>query len=148
MTKRQRIGALALAVLVAVVAFVALRPDRDDSNVADRRANTGTTSATGAKNERAPRPAAEPRPAYTTVRLRGGEPVGGPQEISLEQGDTARIEFRSDQPGEIHIHGYDKYVDLEAGKPARTRFEADLEGIFEIENHDTATPVAELRVNP
>ena len=147
MTRRQRIGALALAVLVAVVAFVALRPDSDDSNTADRRATTGTTSTTGAKNERPSRAAAEPI-AYTTVRLRGGEPVGGPQEISLEQGDTARIEFRSDQPGEIHIHGYDEYVDLKAGKPVRTRFEADLEGIFEVENHDTATPVAELRVNP
>ena len=54
----------------------------------------------------------------------------------------------SDQPGEVHIHGYDKYLDLEADKPARTRFKADLEGIFEVENHDTAAQIAELRVNP
>ena len=148
MTKGQRIGALALAVLVAVVAVVVLGPERDDSNRADRRARTGATSTTGAKNERSPRPAAEAEPAYTIVRLRGGEIVGELKEISLTQGDTARIEFRSDQPGEIHIHGYDKYVDLEAGKPVRTRFEADIEGIFEIENHDTAAPVAELRVDP
>lgn len=148
MTKGQRIGALALAVLVAVVAFVVLRPASDDSNTADRRARTGATSTTGAKNEKSSRPTAGAEPAYTTVRLRGGEVVGEPEEISLAQGDMARIEFRSDQPGEIHIHGYDRYIDLEAGRPARTRFTADLEGIFGIENHDTAAPVAELRVNP
>ena len=148
MTNGQRIGALALAVLVAVLAFVVLGTGSDDSNTADRRARTGATSTTGAKDEKSSRPAAEAEPTYTTVRLRGGEVVGEPKEISLTQGDMARIEFRSDQPGEIHIHGYDKYVDLEAGKPVRTRFEADIEGIFEIENHDTATQVAELRVNP
>ncbi len=60
----------------------------------------------------------------------------------------ARIEVGSDQPGELHIHGYDKYLNLKAGKPARTRFKANLEGIFEIENHDTTAQIAELRVNP
>jgi len=60
----------------------------------------------------------------------------------------ARIEVRSDQPGELHIHGYDKYLNLKADKPARTRFKANLEGIFEIENHDTTAQIAELRVNP
>ncbi len=147
MTRGQRLGALALAVLVAVVAFVALPPDDDDSNTADRRATTGTARTTGAENP-SQRPQGEARPAYSTIRLRDGEPVGGPEEISLEQGDTARIEFQSDRAGEIHIHGYDKYLDLEPGKAARTRFRTDLEGIFEIEDHDTGTPVAELRVNP
>ncbi len=147
MTRGQRIGALALAVLVAVVAFVALPPGDDDSNTADRRTTAGTARTTGAESP-SQRPQAEARPAYSTIRLRGGEPVGGPQEISLEQGDAARIEVRSDQPGEVHIHGYDKYLDLEAGKPARARFPANLEGIFEIEDHDTGTPIAELRVSP
>ncbi len=139
MTRGHRIGALALAALVAVVAFVALRPEDEDSNIADRRATAGTARTTGA-DKPSQRPEAKAAPAYSTIRLRGGEPVGEPQEISLEQGDMARIEVRSDQPGEVHIHGYDKY--------ARTRFKADLEGIFEVENHDTAAQIAELRVNP
>ena len=147
MTRGHRIVALALAALVAVVAFVALRPEDEDSKTADRRATAGTARTTGA-DKPSQRPGAKAAPAYSTIRLRGGEPVGEPQEISLEQGEMARIEVRSDQPGEVHIHGYDKYLDLKADKPARTRFKADLEGIFEIENHDTAAQIAELRVNP
>ncbi len=147
MTRGHRIAALALAALIAVVAFVALRPEDEASNIADRRATAGTARTTDAEKP-SQRPEAKAAPAYSTIRLRGGEPVGEPQEISLEQGDMARIEVRSDQPGELHIHGYDKYLDLEAGKPARTRFKADLEGIFEVENHDTAAQIAELRVNP
>jgi len=147
MTKGQRIGALALAVLVAVVAFVVLRPADDDSNPADRRATSGTASSTG-DAKKADRPQAEPAPAYSEIRLRDGEVVGEPEEISLDQGDTARIEVNSDKAAEIHIHGYDKYVKVEPGKPVKTRFKADLEGIFEIENHDTAVEIAELRVNP
>ena len=139
MTRGHRIAALALAALIAVVAFVALRPEDEASNIADRRATAGTARTTDAEKP-SQRPEAKAAPAYSTIRLRGGEPVGEPQEISLEQGDMARIEVRSDQPGEVHIHGYDKY--------ARTRFKADLEGIFEIENHDTAAQIAELRVNP
>ncbi|MDQ3092843.1 MAG: hypothetical protein M3R46_14530 [Actinomycetota bacterium] len=144
MTRGHRIAALALAALIAVVAFVALRPEDEASKTADRRATAGTARTTDAEKP-SQRPEAKAAPAYSTIRLRGGEPVGEPQ---LEQGDMARIEVRSDQPGELHIHGYDKYLNLKADKPARTRFKANLEGIFEIENHDTTAQIAELRVNP
>ena len=147
MTKGQRIGALALAVLVAVVAFVVLRPSGEDSNTADRRATSGTTSSTGDAKQ-AEQPQAEPAPAYSKIALRDGELVGAPEEISLDQGDTARIEVASDKAAEIHIHGYDEYLNVEPGKPEKTRFKTNLEGIFEIENHDTAEQLAELRVNP
>lgn len=143
MTKGQRIGALALAVLVAVVAFVVLRPSGEDSNTADR----GATSTTGNAPKAEP-PRAEPVPEYSEIRLRDGELLGEPEEISLDQGDTARIEVTSDKAAEIHIHGYDKYLNVEPGEPEKTRFKADLEGIFEIENHDTEEQLAELRVNP
>jgi hypothetical protein len=147
MSRGQRIGALATAAVIAVVAFVVLGPAQEGP---DNARETSSTQAPGGGGEKQPsqQPAAEAAPSYTTIEVRDGEPVGGPKEISLEKGDTARIELRSNRAGELHIHGYDEYVDLKAGKPARTRFRANLEGIFEIEDHDTGTQVAELRVEP
>jgi hypothetical protein len=147
MSRGQRIGALAVAALIAVVAFVVLGSSKEGS---DNAREKSTTQTPGGGGERRPsqRPTAEAAPSYTTIEVRDGEPVGGVKEISLEKGDTARIEVRSNKAGEVHIHGYDEYVDLKAGKPAQTRFRADLEGIFEVEDHDTGTQIAELRVEP
>ena len=49
---------------------------------------------------------------------------------------------------EVHIHGYDKYVQVPADGSARTRFTADAEGIFEIEAHSTGELLAKLQVSP
>ena len=147
MTKGQRIGALVLAAIVAVAAFALLRGPGEDPPPAGRQP-AAQTDDPGSASRTAGRPQAEPAPSYTTIRIRDGRPVGGVEELALDSGDTARLEFRSDQPTEVHIHGYDKYVDVRPGKPARTRFPANLEGIFEIEDHASATPLAELRVSP
>ena len=144
MSRGQRIGALAIAGAIAVAAFVFLGPAGEEpKNASEKR----TKPAGSGGKPSSPRPTAE-EPSYATIELRDGEPVGGPGEISFEKGDTARIEVRSNTAGEVHVHGYDKYVQLKAGKPARTRFRADLEGIFEVEDHDTGTQIAELRVEP
>lgn len=151
MSRGQRIGALAIAAIIAVAAFVILGPAGEKpEDAAERSAKQAPSGGSGGRSggkQASARPTAE-APTYATIELRDGEPVGGPEEISLEKGDTARIEVRSNTAGEVHIHGYDEYLDLKAGKPARTRFRADLEGIFEVEDHDTGTQIAELRVEP
>jgi hypothetical protein len=147
MSRGQRIGALAVAAVIAVVAFVVLGPAQKEPDNAREKSSTQTPGG-GGERQPSQRPAAEPAPSYTTIEVRDGESVGGVKEISLEKGDTARIEVRSNRAGEVHIHGYDEYLDLKAGKPARTRFRADLEGIYEIEDHDTGTQIAELRIEP
>jgi hypothetical protein len=59
-----------------------------------------------------------------------------------------RLAVRSDRAEEIHIHGYDRYVDVEPGKVERARFPARLEGVFEVEAHSDGTLLANLRVEP
>jgi hypothetical protein len=68
--------------------------------------------------------------------------------VAVESGDTVRLAFRSDAAGEVHIHGYDRYVDLRAGRTVRSRFPAELEGIFEVEDHRSGALLATLRVEP
>lgn len=83
-----------------------------------------------------------------TVRVRDGAPVGEAQDIEVRRGDAVRIEFRSDAPGEVHIHGVDEYVDLDADEAVTATFEAQAEGIYEIENHDNGELLANLEVQP
>lgn len=87
-------------------------------------------------------------PPTATVRVRDGRPVGDVAEIEVRRGETVRIAFRSDTPGEVHIHGVDEYVDLVADKPVIATFEATAEGVFEIENHDTGELLGKLEVRP
>ncbi len=67
--------------------------------------------------------------------MRGGEVVGGPQGITVKNGDVVRIVVTSDAPDEIHLHGYDITRTPEPGEPARFQFRADAEGAFDIESH-------------
>jgi len=48
----------------------------------------------------------------------------------------------------IGRHGYDVYMDVKAGGKAGLSVPAEIEGIFELELHSTATPLAEITVNP
>ncbi len=141
-----------LAAIVAVGAFFVLRPD-DTSRRQEERTDTGERAGGGGD----PAPdgdttgdgGAPPEPPRVEeVRIEDGKPVGGVETLRFESGETVRLAFRSDAPDEVHVHGYDRYVELKAGRTARTRFRAELEGIFEIENHDNGELLAELRVEP
>ena len=83
-----------------------------------------------------------------TIRLEGGEPVGGHARIEVTRGDTVTIRIRSDTPEEIHVHGYDLTASVGPGQPATLEFLAELEGIFDIETHESGAHVAELVVSP
>jgi FtsP/CotA-like multicopper oxidase with cupredoxin domain len=141
MSRNQRIGLVAGAVVVAVVAFLLARSGGDDDAGSERAAQTmpaqtetqpaGEEARTVTQAEEAP----PPKPEITRIRIRGGTVVGGVKRVQATKGDTVRILVRSDAPDEIHLHGYDIYEDTAPGKPARFLFRADVEGIFEIESH-------------
>ena len=142
MSRNQRIGLVAAALVVAVVAFILVRPGADD----DDGGSEGAAQTTPAQTETEPageeaetetqaeEPPA-PKPEITRIRIRGGTVVGGVKRVQATKGDTVRILVRSDAPDEIHLHGYDIYEATAPGKPARFLFKADVEGIFEIESH-------------
>ncbi|HEV3376086.1 MAG TPA: hypothetical protein VG126_02275 [Thermoleophilaceae bacterium] len=140
MSRTGRIALVVAAVAIAVLAFVIAQPG-DDEDGGERAATTPAQSDTGngggatAPAETEEEPSPPPEPEVTRIRVRGGEVVGGPQDIEVERGDTVRIVVTSDAPDEIHLHGYDITRRPAPGRPARFRFRADAEGAFEIESH-------------
>jgi hypothetical protein len=138
MSNRGRAGLVALAVAVAVVAFIALRPS-DSSDKADDPAGNAanTTRNTPADDGKQPTATAEsaPPPPQEIV-LRDGVPEGGVKRIVVTKGDEVRLQVRTNEAGDdIHLHGYDIEKRASAKAPANFRFKADVEGIFEIESH-------------
>ena len=123
-----------VAVAVAVVAFIALRPS-DSSDKADDPA--APTTATG-QAEQQPTATAESAPAPPQeITLRDGTPQGGIKRIVVKKGDDVRLQVRTNEAtaDDIHLHGYDIEKPTKSGAPANFRFKADIEGVFEIESH-------------
>ena len=150
MSARQRLLVSALTLALIVVAFVALRPDdSSDNSSAPAATSTAPTAAAQPAPAVTPEPPPpEPRPSYVEVRAKALKPVGGVKKIQASKGETVRIEVRSDQADEAHLHGYDISKDVGPGVRARFRFTAKLEGIFELELEHAGEPIAELQVNP
>jgi FtsP/CotA-like multicopper oxidase with cupredoxin domain len=143
MSRNQRIGLVAVALVVAVVAFVIARPgdDDDDGDGSQQAAQTAPAQTETvpaeetAETQTETEPPPPPEPEVSRIRVRGGTVVGGVQRVQAAKGDTVRILVISDAPDEIHLHGYDIYENAAPGNPARFVFRADIEGIFEIESH-------------
>jgi hypothetical protein len=140
---RFRVGAVVALVAAAVVLFVVLRGGDDDDG--EQAATTTTPATTEGVPQKPPR---EPQPESPTIAVKGGEPVGGVQELDYNTGDEVRFFVRSDAAEEVHVHGYDLMQDTIPGKPVSFEFTADIEGIFEVELEETHTQIAELRVEP
>jgi hypothetical protein len=147
--RSQRLVLVGIAVAVAVVAFLVLRPAEGGRGTGEPAGSGVTTggAANGGTTQAEPRPS-PPKPAYTVIRIEGGKPVGGVKDVEVKSGDTVRLAIRSDRRDEVHIHGYDRYVQVGPGRSGKARFRADLEGVYEIELHSDSTEIASLRIEP
>ena len=152
----QRIAVIVLALVILAGGFVLASSSQDDDKDTATQTQAAPPSTLGETGPSEPEnPAAttppeteQPAPRVETIRMRDRGPVGEPRTIEFESGDTVRLRFTSDVAEEVHIHGYDKYVQVPAGSSARTRFKADAEGIFEVEAHSTGELLAKLQINP
>jgi hypothetical protein len=150
----RRIIPVVVLVGVAVVAFLLLRPDGGDDELANVPAPTATTgtatpTATAAEPVTGTEPATVPAPvASYRLEVQAGEPVGGVTRITVRRGQQLRLTVTGDGPEEVHVHGYDLQQPVDAGSPARFAFAARFEGVFEIELHGSARQIGELRVTP
>jgi hypothetical protein len=132
MSRGQRLALIALAVVIAAVAFVLARPDDDEEKAAGPARSTETTpSAT----PREPTATTDTRPEQRLV-LRGHKPVGGVARIEVKKGELVRMVIESDASDQIHVHGYDIEREAAPRAPARFSFRADAEGVFEVESHE------------
>jgi FtsP/CotA-like multicopper oxidase with cupredoxin domain len=149
MTRKQRLGFLGIAALIAVVAVVVFATGPDETaEDADRPAaqqQTATPTATEeASSEETETPTPTPTPRPQPPLLTADEV----KTIRFTEGETVRFRVRSDTADHIHVHGYDLMKDVEAGRTATMSFKATITGIFEIELEDSHTPIGELRVDP
>jgi hypothetical protein len=148
MERGQRIGLMVAAFVVAVVAFLVLSGGDDDEESTSTTPTQTQQTETQAGEPTATVPAPKPEPSVNTIRVVGGEPQGGVQDITVNKDDSVRIEVRSDTAAEVHVHGYDISKDVEAGGSVRLNFKADIEGVYEIELEETHTPIGQLSVEP
>ena len=91
-------------------------------------------------------PSGAPQNRTFDISVKGGEM--SPDEISVNKGDTVMLGVTSDQPIELHVHGYDVEQEVEPGRKAELRFDADLTGRFEIEDHESEKELGVLQVRP
>jgi hypothetical protein len=138
---------------LAVVLFIVLSKGGDDSEptpatttptVAEEPA--GETREGGEEARKQPKP--KPKPELPRLVIRHGEPVGGPLELKVRSGERIRFEVKADEPDELHLHGYDQYIDVGPGKPTKVDIKATIEGIFELESHHTGALLAKISVVP
>jgi hypothetical protein len=112
-SRNQRLGLIALVVIVAVGAFIIVQPGGTDSKT------TGGASA----------------PVVQKVVIKSGKPVGGVRGLKFVKGDDARIQVSVDKPNVLHLHGYNIELRATPQKPAVFKFKATNEGQFELESH-------------
>lgn len=146
MAPRQRIVLLLIAAVVLVAGIaLAAGTGGDEDPTAGTPPRTGSagveTTAAGEK------PTPPPAPRVDTLRIRGGKAAGGQKKLRYESGDTIALRLVADASGEVHIHGFDKYVQV-GTSPKITRFKADREGIFEVEEHGSGEILATLEIRP
>jgi len=141
-----RIAALLVTLAAVVVLFFVFKGGDDDND-----STTATTAATPTTTQSEQGGGGKPKPdkpSVTVIEVVGGEPKGGVADLEFTKGDEIRFDVESDTADEVHVHGYDIEEELPAGGKAKFDFPADLEGVFEVELHGSATPIAELTVNP
>ena len=147
MTSRQRIVLLALAAVVLVAGVVLAAGSGGDDEPEQSGPSTQQQVQTTGPGEK-PKEDEPKAPRMETIRIRDGKPVGGEKTLRFRRGETIRLRFAADAPGEVHIHGFDQVVGVGPGGDKITRFKATLEGIFEIEEHGTGEILAKLEIRP
>ena len=89
-------------------------------------------------------------PATIETVLSGGVRAGGEETVRVAQRSTVALRWRSDQPAELHLHGYDIEAEIGPGHPVTMLFRADFPGRFPAELHGAAgeAVVLYLEVRP
>jgi len=145
------------AVVIAIVVFFAFGDDEtaeQDTEITQQGQTAapsddpdGGGSAGGNDEPSEPKEPADPE--VPQIEIRGGEPIGGVQEIEVTEGDELRVEIETDAADELHFHGFDVDLDIEPGKTNELVVEnADIGGIHELESHTTGALLAEISVVP
>lgn len=117
-------------------------PSPTTEGTASPAAPAGPTPTAAAGPTASPAPQAQ----VIDVTFAGGEITGVEPRVEVGLGEQVLLRVTSDVPEEIHVHGYDRYLDVPAGGTGEVSFVADIPGAFEVELHDAGRPIFQLRV--
>ena len=87
-------------------------------------------------------------PRERTIDLAVENGAMTPDEVEVVEGNRVKLRVTSDEPIEIHLHGYDLEREVAPGEPATLSFEADLTGRFEMEDHESEEVLGVLIIQP
>lgn len=148
MSRNARIASAVAALVVAAVAFVALKPDeKSGTSTPDTTPVTqSSVGSTATTTTTAPKP--PPAPKAKIIRVKNGAPVGGVKKITVKQADTIRFTVSADQAENVHLHGYDIEKPVGPGANARFVVPAKITGVFEVELENAGVQIAKLTVEP
>lgn len=104
-------------VLVVVLAVASAACGGDDGGGAD----TGTTGDPAADHD-----------TVIALDVVGEELVGGSRQEDVSLGDRVLVTLTGDTADQVHVHGYDLYIDPVDGA-GEVEFDALIPGTFEIE---------------
>lgn len=111
-------------------------------------APTTTTLATIASTTTKVPPTSEADPPGVVIDLTitDGSVEGGVRREDARVGQWVTLRVSGNASDEVHIHGYDLYIELIEGQ-GRLTFEASIPGVFEVELERTHTLILQLEVS-
>lgn len=98
-----------------------------------------------ASSAASPAPSPSPVVRVITASYAGGEVAVDSSRVSTTLGEKVVLRITSDVVEEIHVHGYDVYVDLTPGTPVDIPLTLTLPGSYEVELHEAGRPLFQLR---
>lgn len=149
MTVRQRSLGIGLGLLLMI--GLAACGDSESSGSTGPAIDTTTVTSPATTAETTPSTPATTAPEMDhgasgrviPMTVADGTVTGGGR-ISVSAGEEVTLRVTSDVVDEIHLHGYDRYVDLAVGTPTDLTFTAEITGVFEVELHDAKLKLADL----
>ena len=116
---RRSLVLIPLALLVLIGLFFALRPDNAPSG---------------------------PQQRDVEASIEGG--AMEPSEVVVGEGDEVTLWVTSEEPVEVHVHGYDLEEEVGPDQAATLSIKAEETGRFGIEDHATGEELGALVVEP
>jgi heme/copper-type cytochrome/quinol oxidase subunit 2 len=137
-----------IVLLIAVLLFKPVDESNPPATTSPAPPAEAPDQSTAADATSEPKATATPRPKPLTVEVRGLQPVNGVKELDVREGERVRFNVTSDQPEEVHVHGYDVTGEVGPAKPATFSFPATITGIFEVELEHAGVEILKLTVRP
>jgi hypothetical protein len=105
-------------------------------------------AVSGCTDDGDPSPSGSPAPELEQIDFAIADGRAEPplERVTVARGTTVRITVTSDQPDELHLHGYDLTAELVPGQAGVIEFVADQAGLFELETHESALVLLQLQV--